>query len=165
MKLENMLENLEISSPEITKSCDTHKCYEVYLNFDSDTSPESFKSDIQNKYECFEYGVHYVNDGPIHAISVSRGEYSSWKFVKLAMEEHALEEHLDDNNEEEIPAAFHHILPSKKYVGTWESLLYDDILLKPRLLSFMKTLEKFSANKIDTNIISINKLVLLQEAW
>jgi pachytene checkpoint protein 2 len=60
-----------------------------------------------------------------------------------------------------VAASIHWILPNKdEFFGLWESLVYDDNL-KENLLDFSQTMLLFSDKKIDQNIVSCNRLVLL----
>ncbi|KAJ9588802.1 hypothetical protein L9F63_017913 [Diploptera punctata] len=65
-----------------------------------------------------------------------------------------------DGQEGDISAANHWILPSVDFHGLWESLIYDSTI-KENLLSFVETTLLFSDSKVDTNIISWNRVILL----
>ncbi|GFG40041.1 hypothetical protein Cfor_10534 [Coptotermes formosanus] len=67
---------------------------------------------------------------------------------------------MEGDGEEELPAASHWILPSAEFHGLWENLIYDSTI-KENLLSFMETTMLFSDCKVNTNIISWNRVVLL----
>jgi len=66
-------------------------------------------------------------------------------------------EELDDEN---LIAASHWLLPSSDFEGMWNSLIYDEPI-KNRLLNYASTTLLFSDKKIDSNIISWNRVVLL----
>lgn len=71
------------------------------------------------------------------------------------------ETELIESHEESISASTHWLLPNKSELhGLWESLIYDDSL-KEDLLDFSKTILLFSNLKVDPNIISCNRLILL----
>ncbi|XP_023336092.1 pachytene checkpoint protein 2 homolog [Eurytemora carolleeae] len=59
-----------------------------------------------------------------------------------------------------IPAASHWILPSKDFQGMWESLVYDSNI-KNDLLRFVETTLILGDKKVDPNVISCNRVVLL----
>lgn len=66
-------------------------------------------------------------------------------------------EELDD---EELAAANHWLLPSTDFHGMWDSLVFDDDI-KRNLLNYAATTLLFSDRKVDTNVISWNKVILL----
>ncbi|KAL2713202.1 pachytene checkpoint protein 2 [Vespula squamosa] len=65
-----------------------------------------------------------------------------------------------ENGNEELPAANQWLLPSKEFHYLWENMYYDSDI-KQNLLNFVETAVIFSDNKINPNIISWNKVVLL----
>ncbi|XP_033096248.1 pachytene checkpoint protein 2 homolog [Anneissia japonica] len=75
---------------------------------------------------------------------------------KLGMDGPGQEE-LDD---EELSAANHWLLPSVDFDGMWENLIFDDSI-KTQLLQYAHTTLLFSDRKVDSNIISWNRVVLL----
>ncbi|CAG2230876.1 TRIP13 [Mytilus edulis] len=66
-------------------------------------------------------------------------------------------EELDD---EDLAAANHWLLPSTDFHGMWDSLVFDDDI-KGNLLNYAATTILFSDRKVDTNVISWNKVILL----
>jgi len=66
-------------------------------------------------------------------------------------------EEVDDDN---LIAASHWLMPSSDFEGLWESLVYDEPI-KMRLLNYASTALLFSDRKVDSNIISWNRVVLL----
>lgn len=66
-------------------------------------------------------------------------------------------EELDD---EDLAAANHWLLPSTDFHGMWDSLVFDDDI-KGNLLNYAATTLLFSDRKVDTNVISWNKVILL----
>lgn len=64
------------------------------------------------------------------------------------------------DGEETLSAAEQWELPNAYLVGLWDSIVIDDAL-KNRLLSYCSSSIQFADAKIDTNIISWNKMVLL----
>ncbi|EFA81057.1 AAA ATPase domain-containing protein [Heterostelium album PN500] len=64
-----------------------------------------------------------------------------------------------DNPEESSPYQLT-ILPNYQYSTLWENLIYDGNI-KPKLLQYLSTILKFSTSNIDQNIISHNKIILL----
>jgi len=72
--------------------------------------------------------------------------------------EGAASEELDE--EEEISAANHWILPAQEFHGMWENLIFDSDV-KQQLLNYAQTTLLFSDKLVDANIISWNRVVLL----
>ncbi|EDW34506.1 GL21543 [Drosophila persimilis] len=56
--------------------------------------------------------------------------------------------------------ANHVLLPSNKFVGLWETLIFEKGL-KERLLKFAMSALTFSKHRVDTNLIACNRLILL----
>lgn len=77
---------------------------------------------------------------------------------------HVYEVNHDDAGLEEIEdgmaAASHWVLPSAQLEGLWESLVYETPV-KAELLSYSSTALLFADKKVDPNVISWNKVVLL----
>ena len=69
------------------------------------------------------------------------------------------EELLEDDNEE-LPAANHLLLPSKSNHNIWETLVYDTDI-KENLLSYAITGLLFADKGVNQNIISWNRIILL----
>lgn len=65
-----------------------------------------------------------------------------------------------EDGDDDIPAAQHWMLPSQDFHGLWESLVYDD-QIKQQLMDYVSTTLLLSDAKIDSNIISWNRVVLL----
>ncbi|KAK0171142.1 hypothetical protein PV328_008899 [Microctonus aethiopoides] len=61
---------------------------------------------------------------------------------------------------EELPVASHWILPCREFEGLWENLCYPPSV-KENLYNFVETSIMFSDKKVNPNIISWNKVVLL----
>ncbi|KAL5467298.1 hypothetical protein EMCRGX_G031505 [Ephydatia muelleri] len=68
-----------------------------------------------------------------------------------------LEELEEDAN---VSAASHWLLPNVEFHGMWESLVYDSDI-KHRLLNYAETTMLFSDRGVDSNIISWNRVILL----
>ncbi|XP_037529253.1 pachytene checkpoint protein 2 homolog isoform X1 [Rhipicephalus sanguineus] len=62
--------------------------------------------------------------------------------------------------EDGMAAASHWVLPSAHLEGLWESLIYESPI-KDELLSYSSTALLFADKKVDPNVISWNKVVLL----
>lgn len=62
--------------------------------------------------------------------------------------------------EDGMAAASHWVLPSAHLEGLWESLIYESAI-KNELLSYSSTALLFADKKVDPNVISWNKIVLL----
>ncbi|XP_030045926.1 pachytene checkpoint protein 2 homolog [Microcaecilia unicolor] len=68
-------------------------------------------------------------------------------------------ENLEEENED-LVAANHWLLPSAEFHGLWESLVYDTEV-KSHLLDYVITTLLFSDKNVDSNLISWNRVVLL----
>lgn len=68
--------------------------------------------------------------------------------------------HLNLENEEELYAANHWLLPAAEFHGIWETLVYENGV-KTQLLDYVTTTIFFSDQNVDSNIISWNRVVLL----
>merc|ERR1719347_665632 len=64
------------------------------------------------------------------------------------------------DEEEEISAAQHWILPNQEFQGVWENLVYDTNI-KQDLLRFVSTSLLLSELGVDQNIVCCNRVVLL----
>uniref|UniRef100_A0A1B0D966 AAA+ ATPase domain-containing protein n=1 Tax=Phlebotomus papatasi TaxID=29031 RepID=A0A1B0D966_PHLPP len=67
---------------------------------------------------------------------------------------------MDTDTAEEVTASNHWILPSSEFVGLWENLIFDDDV-KENILRYMQTSLIFAESKINTNLISCNRIILL----
>ncbi|KAF6037328.1 TRIP13 [Bugula neritina] len=67
-------------------------------------------------------------------------------------------EEIDD--QEDVSAATHWLLPAAEMEGLWENLIFDSEI-KNNLLQYAQTTMLFSSAKVDSNIISWNRVVLL----
>ncbi|XP_056142637.1 pachytene checkpoint protein 2 homolog [Lampris incognitus] len=65
---------------------------------------------------------------------------------------------LEDN--EELSAANHWLLPAAEFHGIWESLVYES-RVKTQLLDYVSTTIYFSDKNVDSNLITWNRVVLL----
>ncbi|NXU63932.1 PCH2 protein, partial [Horornis vulcanius] len=74
-------------------------------------------------------------------------------------EEGPTSENLEEENED-ITAAHHWVLPAAEFHGLWESLIYDTEV-KSNLLDYVTTTLLFSDKNVDSNLISWNRVVLL----
>ncbi|OWK59172.1 Pachytene checkpoint protein 2 [Lonchura striata] len=74
-------------------------------------------------------------------------------------EEGPTSENLEEENED-ITAAHHWMLPAAEFHGLWESLIYDTEV-KSNLLDYVTTTLLFSDKNVDSNLISWNRVVLL----
>ncbi|XP_030014651.1 pachytene checkpoint protein 2 homolog [Sphaeramia orbicularis] len=63
-------------------------------------------------------------------------------------------------DDEELSAANHWLLPAAEFHGIWESLVYENGL-KTQLLDYVTTTIYFSDKNVDSNLISWNRVVLL----
>uniref|UniRef100_A0A667ZXQ1 Pachytene checkpoint protein 2 homolog n=1 Tax=Myripristis murdjan TaxID=586833 RepID=A0A667ZXQ1_9TELE len=62
--------------------------------------------------------------------------------------------------DEELSAANHWLLPATEFHGIWESLVYESAV-KTQLLDYVSTTIYFSDKNVDSNLISWNRVVLL----
>ncbi|XP_076009938.1 pachytene checkpoint protein 2 homolog [Genypterus blacodes] len=62
--------------------------------------------------------------------------------------------------DEELSAANHWLLPAAEFNGIWESLVYENGI-KTQLLDYVTTTIYFSDKNVDSNLISWNRVVLL----
>ncbi|XP_061810178.1 pachytene checkpoint protein 2 homolog [Nerophis lumbriciformis] len=62
--------------------------------------------------------------------------------------------------DEELSAANHWLLPAAEFHGIWESLVYESGV-KTQLLDYVTTTMYFSDKNVDSNLISWNRVVLL----
>ncbi|KFP33020.1 Pachytene checkpoint protein 2 [Colius striatus] len=74
-------------------------------------------------------------------------------------EEGPSSENLEEENED-IIAASHWVLPAAEFHGLWESLVYDTEV-KSHLLDYVTTTLLFSDRNVDSNLIAWNRVVLL----
>ncbi|XP_077347950.1 pachytene checkpoint protein 2 homolog [Lithobates pipiens] len=74
-------------------------------------------------------------------------------------EEGPSSENLEEENED-LVAADHWILPAVEFHGLWESLIYDSEI-KSNLLDYVTTTLLFSDKNVDSNLIAWNRVVLL----
>jgi len=74
-------------------------------------------------------------------------------------EEEAAMEEVDDERtgEESLPAYQHLILPSRSVAGVWESLILEENT-KETLLGYATSALLFSDKKVNTNLVSWNRL-------
>lgn len=63
-------------------------------------------------------------------------------------------------DDEELSAANHWMLPAAEFHGIWESLVYESGV-KTQLLDYVTTTIHFSDKNVDSNLISWNRVVLL----
>ncbi|KAJ8354375.1 hypothetical protein SKAU_G00219420 [Synaphobranchus kaupii] len=67
---------------------------------------------------------------------------------------------LNLEEEEDLSAANHWLLPTAEFHGIWESLVYEDGI-KTQLLDYVSTTIFFSDKNVNSNLISWNRVVLL----
>lgn len=91
-------------------------------------------------------------------LDISQAKFFFFEFTNQGPETEAIESH----DAEQVAASIHWMLPSKDdgFFGLWESLVFDEHL-KENLLDFAETILLFSKMKVDQNIVSCNRLVLL----
>lgn len=91
-------------------------------------------------------------------LSRSQIEFLYFQFFDVQPETETIESH----ESEQVSASEHWILPNKDngFFGLWESLIFEDNL-KENLLDFASTMLHFSKMRINQNIVSCNRLILL----
>uniref|UniRef100_A0AAR2IR83 Pachytene checkpoint protein 2 homolog n=1 Tax=Pygocentrus nattereri TaxID=42514 RepID=A0AAR2IR83_PYGNA len=67
---------------------------------------------------------------------------------------------LNLEEEEELSAANHWLLPAAELHGIWESLIYEEAI-KTHLLDYVSTAIFFSDKNVDSNLVTWNRVVLL----
>ncbi|KAF2076113.1 hypothetical protein CYY_002575 [Polysphondylium violaceum] len=89
-------------------------------------------------------------------------ERSSVFFYKQYKEGASNEELFEDvgSGEQTVSPYQQWVLPNIEFATLWDNLIYDDSV-KERLLSYASTILLFSSAKVDSNIVSNNKIVLL----
>ena len=151
--------------------------YEIYIKEDFKNFSKTKNGPISDQLENCHLGVNFINDNnsAIYAISKSASHSTrtlkindpsdasdDLRYIRLSNNNDPIEENLDENeNENSVPSSVHYILPNKNFIGLWESLIYNDDNLKPKLYNFMKTINSFSLKNVDSNLVSLNKLILL----
>ena len=65
-------------------------------------------------------------------------------------------EEIQQEGEEEVPAAQNWVLPAQELQGVWENLIYDSHV-KTELLRYVETSLLLSDRKVDTNIVGCNR--------
>ena len=67
-----------------------------------------------------------------------------------------------DNDGEILAIATQTVLPSERFDGDWDSLVYDDGLnIKEKMLNFMKMMVTFAEHDVSPDAITCNRIVLL----
>ena len=99
--------------------------------------------------------------------STSHGDRSHRKVQGAAFKFHVYRLTQEDaatetmrNDSEDLPVSSHWILPAKEFHYLWECLYFDSHV-KEDLLHFVETSMIFSDHRVNSNIISWNKVVLL----
>ena len=113
----------------------------------------------------FSFPIEYVNS--IDSIEVcdllDNQSVSFWQ-ATLCIHTYRLSDQDPDSDylegEEELPASLQWELPNKYLNGLWNSIVIDTTI-KNRLLSYCSSSIQFSDCKIDPNIISWNRMVLI----
>ncbi|KAL4234081.1 Pachytene checkpoint protein 2 [Mactra antiquata] len=106
----------------------------------------------------------HVKQISISDTNLSQHETIDLKCCKLRYHVYQLQEdgpeieELDED--EDLAAAQHWLLPSRDFDGMWESLVFEEDI-KNKLLNYATTTLLFTDKKVDANIISWNKVVLL----
>ncbi|GFH07367.1 AAA domain-containing protein [Haematococcus lacustris] len=86
------------------------------------------------------------------------GLLMSWQYSLAVSEEEAAED--DECEEGGVPSFKEWVLPSTATEGLWESLYYDSAI-KLRLLRYATSALLFAEHKVDPNLVSWNRVVLL----
>lgn len=106
----------------------------------------------------FSVNICESEDDPSLTDIIDKSQFNIEVHVYQLTQESAASEELDD--EDDLSAANHWILPSKDFDGIWENLVFDTNV-KQQLLNYAQTTLLFSEKNVDANIISWNRVVLL----
>ncbi|XP_026492197.2 pachytene checkpoint protein 2 homolog [Vanessa tameamea] len=112
---------------------------------------KSIKDHVESITLCDDEHVSEV------AITECEFVYHVYKFDIFGVETDTM---TDAASGEEIAAADIWALPTEEFHGLWESLIYDS-KLKEETLRFVETAFEFADRRVDPNIISWNRVVLL----
>ncbi|XP_066918018.1 pachytene checkpoint protein 2 homolog isoform X2 [Clytia hemisphaerica] len=93
-----------------------------------------------------------------NSVSIDKSKVKMMIHVYTLNTEGAASEEIEE--EEDISAANHWILPSSEFEGLWENLIFDHDV-KQQLLNYSSTTLLFSDKEVDPNIIAWNRVVLL----
>jgi len=104
--------------------------------------------------------ITFYNDSNNDGLISVNDQVSTHMFHIFMLEECGPELQELDDKEDEVPAATHWQLPSAEFHGLWDTLIYDSDV-KKQLLNFVQTTMLFSDRRVDSNIISWNRVVLL----
>lgn len=125
---------------------------------------------IRRKCAIFQNGSIAIDDEIAHiadsllVADLASGKCVSFWQAELCLHPYRLSAQGPENDfmegEEELPAAEQWELPNALLNNLWSSIVIDSVL-KTRLLSYCSSSIRFSEAKIDTDIISWNRMILL----
>jgi SpoVK/Ycf46/Vps4 family AAA+-type ATPase len=125
------------------------------------------KGSVFGEFTITEFADPFLQE---HILSVSLYDIpTDVKFINLSLASfqiHIFQLNNDGPEQEEleedsnVSAATHWLLPNSEYHGLWESLIYENDI-KYKLLNYVETTILFSDKGVDSTIISWNRVVLL----
>jgi len=118
---------------------------------------------FQNGHIAVDNEIAHIADS-ISVADLAPGKCVSFWQAELCLHPYRLSTQGPENGfmegEEELPAAEQWELPNALLNNLWGSIVIDSVL-KTRLLSYCSSSIRFSEAKIDTDIISWNRMILL----
>ncbi len=124
---------------------------------------------LKQKCPIFQNGVVYIEElnsivDLVTVCDLLEGKRVSFWQSQLCIHAFRLSDQGPESDfldgEEELSAAEQWELPNSLLVGLWDSIVIDTVI-KNRLLSYCSSSIQFSDARIDSNIISWNRMVLL----
>lgn len=113
---------------------------------------------VLQELKPFELQIHSVTTNNLPGkLEREDIQFIYYEFSNQGPEDEML---LESHDSEQVSASSHWLLPNKEHFGLWESLVFDD-QLKENLLDFSASMLHFSKLKVDQNIVSCNRLILL----
>ncbi|CAD7082574.1 unnamed protein product [Hermetia illucens] len=109
--------------------------------------------------DCVEFIQFDDNIKYFKSLNETQLVYHFYKINERGAEIEILESDSNESNDE-VPASNHWLLPSRDFTGLWESLIYEEGL-KENILKYVETSLLFSQRKVNPNIISCNRIILL----
>ena len=112
----------------------------------------------QAQLKIFVFQLHDDNDTT--TTTTMHNNNNNDMMMENNIDEDDVEEIVIDE-QEQISACRQYILPSVRFVDTWDSLMFDDSETKYNLLNYASSAMLFSDSKINTHLISWNRVMLL----
>jgi len=118
-------------------------------------------TDFAGQSDIFTNNIDHIvisESSNSNSVSIDKSKVKMMIHVYTLNTEGAASEEIEE--EEDISAANHWILPSSEFEGLWENLIFDHDV-KQQLLNYSSTTLLFSDKEVDPNIIAWNRVVLL----